>query len=257
MLRALGISVFFFAFCSLAGAESVHSTFPVARFYPDPVGLLYPGFNVAAGVNPAALPAAGKGTALQAGFSPAPAGAESQIFGAVAHSNTRFGIGAGYQGDMHASGTVHNAFVGMGASFQNLSVGFALRDYGLSSGITPSVDAGLNITLKMVDVGFVFYGLDSHPRMGIGIGSRQSRRFALEGNVLLPPFSAFTGGYLLTVSAQLAVEKVTAYFRTSYDTAAQALSHTLGLGWWASENLHLAIQYSTPSRIGTAVTVAL
>jgi hypothetical protein len=240
--------------CGFFSVASLASPFPLAQFYPTPVGILYPGFSVAGGVNPAALPTAGEGSALQLGFSGAD-GEENQAFGGLTHSNTRVGMGVGYQANLVNSGVVHNAFAGLGAKFQVLSLGIALRDYDLSAGISPSVDAGLIVKLKGVEVGFVFYQLETQARMAIGIGTRQEGSYALEANVLLPPFSYLDSNYLLTVSAQLEVKKVTAYFRTSYYTASQYLSHTLGLGVRVSKSVHLGLQYSTPRRIGGAITV--
>jgi hypothetical protein len=256
VLKGIFISVLFGISIRPAMAENIQNAWPVAKFYPETVGLLYPGFSVAAGVNPAAIPSAGSGTAIQIGFSPAPPGQEHRAFGSATHRTSNFGYGIGYQADLVGGTLVHNGFVGIGANFGKFNVGLGLRDYNLSSGISPSVDAGVTIELKVVDVGLVFYNLENTPRLGAAIGTRSGQSFNVEANVLLPPFNNLGAGYLATVSAQLAVQVVNAYFRTSYDTGLRTLSHTLGLGVWVYKKAHLAVQYSTPNRLGTAVTVS-
>jgi hypothetical protein len=249
--------VFILTVCSIARSETgIDSISPITQFYPQPIGLLYPGFNVAAGVNPAAIPSSGNGTAIQAGFSPAPSGGEAhRLFGSVAHKTSNFGFGAGYQGELLNGTLVHNAFVGLGANFGKFNVGLGLRDYNLRTGISPAVDVGLTIELKIIDFGVVFYSLETSPRIGVGIGTRSGSSFNLEANILLPPLNNLGSSYLATVSAQFAIQRITAYLRTTYDTGFRTLSHSVGLGGWVMKQAHLGAQYSTPNRIESALTV--
>ncbi len=244
--------------CSVAHTETgINSVSPITQFFPQPVGLVYPGFNVAAGVNPAAIPSSGSGTAIQAGFSPAPSAGEAhRLFGSVAHKTSNFGYGAGYQGELQNGTLVHNAFVGVGANFGKFNVGLGLRDYNLSAGFSPAVDVGLTIELKIIDFGLVFYHLETSPRIGVGIGTRSGSSFNLEANLLLPPLNNLGSSYLATVSAQFAIQRITAYLRTTYDTGFRSLSHSIGLGGWVTKQAHLGAQYSTPNRIESALTVS-
>ncbi len=249
-LCLLGLCLFVHSTCR---AQAIDNAFPVMRFHPETVGLVYPGFNVAAGVNPAALPSAGRGSAIQLGFSPGGSDGD-RLFASVAHAKDNLGIGAGYQGRMGGGAMQNDAFLGVAGTFGNFSAGLALREYDLSGGINPSVDAGILVELKVVDVGLVFYDLNGASRLGIGVGSRGGGRFNIEGNVLLPHFNNLGGGYLFTLSAQMAVGIVGVHFRTSYDTAWNDFSHTVGLGAWVSPQVQLALQYSTPRRVSGAVT---
>lgn len=245
-----------FLFASTSRAESVENAFPIMRFHPETVGLLYPGFNVAGGVNPAALPSAGRGTAIQAGFSPGGSD-DSRVFTSVAHSADNLGVSGGYQGRIFGGAMAHDAFLGVGGTFGNFGLGLGLRESDLAGGMNPSVDAGILVELKVVDFGLVFYDLNGSPRLGIGVGSRSGGSFALEGNVLLPHFNNLGGGYLITASAQLSLQIVRVLFRTSYDTGWNDFSHTVGLGAWVTPQVMIGLQYSTPRRISGAVTFTI
>lgn len=240
---------------STGRAESVENAFPIMRFHPETVNLVYPGFNVAAGVNPAALPSAGRGTAIQAGFSPGGSD-ESRAFASVAHAADSLGVNAGYQGRING-GMAHDAFLGVGGTFGNFSLGLALREFDISGGFNPSLDAGMVVELKVVDFGLVFYDLNGSPRLGIGVGSRSGGSFTIEGNVLLPHFNNLGGGYLITAAAQIAVQIVRVHFRTSYDTGWNDFSHTVGLGAWVTPQVLIGMQYSTPRRVSAAVTFTI
>jgi hypothetical protein len=234
---------------------AIDNNFPIAKFYPEPVGILYPGMNVAGGVNPAALPMSPAGSAVQLGYSPAPTGNPSQFFWSVAHSSNKFGFSIGYQGNSMSGTTSHNGFIGMGGMVGKIAMGLSLRGYNLNAGVNPSVDYGLITQLKNLDLAVVFYDLQGIVRMGAAVGTRTGGKLNLEGNILLPPFSNMSLGYLFTVSAQLTLMPVVVYFRTSYNTYTLDFSHSLGLGAWVAKMCNVSLQYSTPSRVGGAVTI--
>lgn len=237
-------------------AGSIENAFPMARYYPQPVGLLYPGFNVAAGVNAAALPSAGRDTAVQLAYSPGSTADAHEMFGSVAHSKGNIGFSAGYQGFLFNGAMNHGAFVGLGAEVSNFAFGLGLRDDDVGGGVNPMVDAGMIINLKILDLGLVFYDLNGTARLGVGVGSKSGSRFNLEANVLLPPFSNLDSSYIFTLSAQLSVGIAIVHFRTSLHTGSGNLNHTVGLGAWVTKSVLLAVQYTTPDRLVGGVTIS-
>ncbi len=240
---------------STAAYAEVNNAFPAGRFYPDPVALVYPGFNVAGGVNAAALPSAGRGTALQATYSPGGGSGTNQAFASVAHSGGNMGFNAGYQMNSGGGSDAHGVFAGLGANFSNFNVGLSLREYDVASNFSPNVDVGMVVELKVIDLGIVFYDLSGVTRLGVGVGNRSSQ-YNVEANVLLPPFSALTSNYLFTLSAQLELgNSAGVHFRTSYETGTEFISHTLGLGVFVTKELQLIAQYSTPSRFQGGMTI--
>ncbi len=234
---------------------ALDNNFPISKFYPEPVGILYPGLSVAGGVNPAALPMAPAGSAVQLGYSPAPTANPSQLFWSVAHSSNKFGFSLGYQGNSLGGNTTHNGFIGMGGMVGKIAMGLSLRGYNLNAGVNPSLDYGLVTQLKNLDIAVVFYDINNVVRMGAAVGTRTGSKLNVEGNILLPPFSNMSLGYLFTVSAQLTLMPVVIYFRTSYNTYTLDFSHSLGIGAWVAKMCNLSLQYSTPSRVGGAVTI--
>ncbi len=239
-------------------ASAYQNVFPIARFYPETSGILYPGINSAAGINPAALPQSSDATSVQLGFSPAPSQWEDhRAFGSVATSNGKLGFGMGYEGNILNSALTHNAFAGIGYKIQSVSLGVGVREYNLATGLQPSADVGFKAHLKVIDIGFVFLNLQGTAQAAVALGAQSYDQFNVEATVLLPPFSNLAGNYLLSVSAQLAVKMVSFYFRGSYHTQWNAFEYSVGAGFWLGKTLHLAAQVTSPNRIGTALTVAL
>ncbi|MBY0370896.1 hypothetical protein K2X33_09435 [bacterium] len=243
-------------FAQHAAADAIKNTFPVASIAPDTVGILYPGFSVAAGVNGAALPKAGRGTAFQLGYSPAIQGWQSHgAFGSVAHAKGSFGIGAGYQGSLAQDGTLTNgAFAGMGYNVDNFSFGFFLHEDNFAFGISPEINAGLTVELPIVDFGIVFHGLNQSPSAILALGTRSGSRMNVELNVETPSFYNLGGRYIITLSAQLDAGILGFYFRTSYYTDWNGLYHTVGLGGWAWDAVNLSAQYNTNGQGTMAAT---
>lgn len=236
-------------------ANALDNNFPIAKFYPEPIAILYPGMSVAAGVNAASLAFMPSATAMQVGLSPGQQGDEARFFTSVAHTGNKFGAGLGWEGLNYASGMSHNGFIGVGRSFGKFGIGLALREYDMNNGFTPSLDFSLVTQIKSVDVGFVFYNMEGVVRMAGAVGTRSGSKYNLEASVLLPPFSNLAAGYVVTFSAQIAVQPLGIHFRTSYDTFTTAFSHTLGLAFKVRKSVTLAMQFSTPRRVGGAVTV--
>lgn len=238
-------------------ADAIKNAFPVATIYPSSVGILYPGFSVAAGVNGAAIPKAARGTAVQVGYAPPLRSWQSHgLFGSVAHAKGSFGVGAGYTGAIDGTGAfTHGAFAGAGYNIDTFSFGMSVREDNLAAGISPEIDAGLIAETKFFDLGLAFYRLNYSPNMAIAIGTRSGSRMNLELNVLMPPFYDMAGGdYQITLSAQLDVGLIGVYFRTTFHTSWRGLTHTVGLGGWVGEAVNLTAQYGTSDQATAALT---
>lgn len=237
----------------------VRSPFPASRIFPQPVGILFPGPNAAAGVNPAALPAGDRFTALQAAISPATrSGDPSEYFGSVAVSSKNFGLGIGYDG-FNQGGTLTNGmFAGAGYQIEGMSFGLGLRDADLGSNSGADVDLGLRVGQgKGVTFGGVLYGVNrAESQLDVGLGDIE-KNFNVEINALLPPFSSGDTGYAFTASAMVLVNPFWLYLRSTYFTGPEDFSHTVGLALNVSPAVNVAFEFSTPSLLTTAVTVFL
>lgn len=236
-------------------AGSLISSMPVGRVHPLPGGILYPGFNTAAGRNPAAIPLTGKGSALQLAATPAFQSSDStDLFGSVATTRGSFGFGAGYLGSSYNSQLTNGFFAGMGYNFDPASVGIAVRDFDVRSGNT-SVDVGFQFETKQeITLGAVLYDVNNTSRAAIGVGTKSGKRYNLEANVLLPPFNNMDGGYVGTLSASIFPGMIGFHFSTSYYTAAKSWDYVVGVGVFASDMIHIALQYATTRRATAAVT---
>lgn len=235
-------------FSSAVFAESMVNPFPAGRVFPQPVGILFPSFNVAPGVNASSIPANNRGTAVAAAVSPTTNSANAmQYFGSAASSSSTFGGGVSYIGSSYAGSMTHGAAAGLGYSFETFSLGLGARDLDVKSGWDPSVDASLMLlALKDFIAGAVFYNLNQATQLDLGIGVKSGQRYNVEVNLLLPPFSDLGGGYTATVSAAIFVEPFGLHFRSSYNTAYKDFSHTIALGAWVSKVIHIAAQFTTP-----------
>jgi len=245
---------------AMAKASSSVLPLPTATVFPNAVGILFPGFNVAAGVNPAALPLAGKVVAVQAGFTPPlQAGDPNAIFGGLAVAKKGLGVGLGYLRGQSSSEITQGVFGGVGFSFENVSFGLGLRDSNVSGGFSPNVDIGFIVgnqkSGKGVSFGGVFYNLDSLAQLALGIGYGSVKKYSIEATVLIPPFDFLDSGYVFTASANLRAELLGIYFRTSYATISDHFSHTIGLAAWVSEQFNLFAQFTTTRTLTLGATV--
>jgi len=240
---------------------STISPLPTDQIFPTPVGILFPGFNVAAGVNPAALPLAGKMTSVQASYTPSLAsGDASSMFGGLAAAKKGLGVGIGTQRVETSGGSVQGIFGGAAFSFDTVSIGLGLRDGNLSGGYNPNVDIGFIVgdqkSGRSLSFGGVLYNLDRYPQLAIGIGYGNVKRYCLEANLLMPPFEQLsTSYYIISLSATLRAEFLLLYFRSSYQTRFLNFSHTLGVGFQVLEHLNLFAQYSPDRTVSAGLNV--
>lgn len=241
-----------------AKAGKIMSPFPSARMYPQPVGILFPGFNVAPGVNAAALPTSGKGTAAQAAYGPPiRSGDPMQFFGSLSTASKDLGIGFGYMGSK-ASGqnVVSGAFGGFGYVFDSISLGLGVRDLNLADGFRPDVDIGFIMGTKgELTFGVVAYHINENAQICVGVGTGGKKKFNIEANVTLPPLHTNYQPYILTVSASLTPGIVGVHFRSSYYTRIETFTHTIAGGVWLGEQVLLTAQYSTDREVLGSATV--
>lgn len=233
---------------------------PTARIAPAPVGLVFPGFNVAAGVNPAALATMESATAFQAAVTPPlQSGDPFGLFGSIASSIKSFGIGLGVDHYSGGGASSTGLFAGGGVQFRSLSFGFGLRDNDIGSSFSPGIDLGLLIGRQKAGLsgGAVFYDVNHAAQLGVGLGYDMDKKLLVEGNVVFPPFNGSGGGYTLTGSATIYVSDVGLYFRSSYFTAPKTTSHTLGLLAWITRSVNLIFQFTTDRTITLGATFLL
>ncbi len=234
------------------------SPLPTAHIYPIPVGILFPGFNVAAGVNAAALPLMGKGTSVQGAYLPAlSSGDPNGYFGSVAMASKTFGFGIGLLGSKSGSTTTNSLFTGAGFHTDNVAFGLGLRDPNVHGGFNPEVDAGVIVGGdKGLTFGFNLYHLQASPRLAAGLGFIQGRKYNLEANVLLPSFSNFNKDYVITASASIFADDVIGFnFCESYYTINNTFLHTIGVLVWVSQHVNLIAQFTSQRTLAAGLSV--
>jgi len=260
--------VFCFAILSWLSVNTAHArvlalgrlgnALPVGTLYPTPVGILYPGFNIAAGVNAAALANGKKVTAAQASVSPALAEGDSYSYlASVANSTQRLGFGMGYVGSI-ATEPTHGMFAGAGFNLGALSFGVGLRDYDLTGGFDPSVDIGTLLHIgSEFSLGAVAYNADTDPQIAFGVGFGRPKKDNVEVNVLLPALSTnFTDGseYIVTFAATVYSGAFGTGFRSSYYSSSSSFTHTLAGLLWLTADSNLILQLSTPRTLTVGYT---
>jgi hypothetical protein len=228
---------------------------PTGQIYPNPVGILFPGFNVAAGVNPAALATGKKNTAFQISGSPALQGGDATNYMAsIATSSQSLGWSLGYNGSSSGGALTHSLFSGVGFNIGAASLGLGLRG-PVSGGFDPKVDFALVGQLsQVVSIGAVTYDLNGTPQTAIGLGLSHKKKDNIELDVLLPSWSNFSGTYVVTFSATVYSGVFGTTFRTSYDTQAKSVSATLGGLVWLFNNMNFIVQLNTPRTLTAALT---
>lgn len=259
-MRILLLSVVFLASLSHAREGGGINTVPVPQLFSYPSGLVFPGLNGAAAINAAALPASGRATAVQAAFTPSlQSGDPMGIFGGIAMARKGLGLGLGIEHTSVSNLSTLGGFAGAGFAWDALSLGVGLRDSDLDGGFSPQVDVGLLVgegkDRRGVAFGAVFYNLNTTAVLGAGIGYRGGKKYHLEANVVLPPFSDMDGNYTITAAATINAGIFGLFFRTSYFTQPSDFSHTVGALAWISQRFNLIAQFTTNRTATVGATV--
>jgi hypothetical protein len=241
--------------------KPITNTLPTLVIGPYPIGFLFPGFNTAAGINPAALPSE-KATAFQAAVAP-PINNDNLAMGfaSLATSNKKLGIGAGYLGQFVKaspgipSSTTNEAFGGLGFRLDPIQLGVGVQDVGIGrSGSQAQVDFSM---LYNGDAGLVIggelYDLNTNLDLALGVGFRSGKKYHIEADLLLP-----TGGgegAFLVVAGAVAVPLFDVFFNLSYlvNTAPMVTSasggtaffYAFGIDFWVSDHVNFVFQYNT------------
>ncbi len=240
----LSLSTFAFA---KAGAGS--HPLPAGQMFPTPAGILFPPVTGAGGINAAALPLADKVTSVQAGYGRNGNGDREQYLGSLAATSKNFGLNVGYLGEKAGGSTVSGGFLGAGFVVDPLALGLNLRDADMSGGASPSVDLGLIANQqKNFTFGFVMYNLNSAAQLNAGVGFGGGKKYNMELNLLLPPFSNSNGDYAVTVAGTIyAGEVLGLSFRTTYFSSGKTYEHCFGVAGWVTDTLSLFAQFTTPT----------
>lgn len=231
------------------------NTIPFQNHYTGLGGIVFPGFNTAAGVNAAALANGKKGTSIQVTGAPAlQSGDNSTYTGSLATSSSRVGWGIGYNALQSSSGTLnHGMFAGVGFTLGPLSLGMGMRDAAIVSGFNPEVDFGATLVLGGdFHAAAVVYDVATSHVVAAGVGYGRAKRENVELNVRAPvPGSA---DYTLTFAATFYAGPFGTHFRTSYLTSSRTYNHTLGGLLWLGDHLNVMIQLTTPRALGLGLT---
>ncbi len=239
-------------------AAGLVSSMPVGRIFPDPGGILFPGFGIAAGVNPAAIPLMGRGTAVEAAVTPAiQSGDPNGLFASATNAGSSFGLGLGYDGSLLGGHLTNGVFGGLGYNFDPLSVGVAVRDPDISQSGQASADIGFEYETKSeLTLGAVLYNVNHNAQADVGIGTKGGKKYNLEADVLLPPFNNFgSNDFLGTLSASVVPGMIGFHFAVSYDTGAKDWYYTVSGAVFVNDNVDIVLQYATTRQATAAVTV--
>lgn len=240
--------------CAIAEKGSVGhvANLPIGTIFPTPTGIVFPGFNIAAGVNPAALPRLLPTTSVELSYSPSPGVDQTHdYFASFAKANKQIGFGAGYLGSMGTTPT-QGAFAGLGFRTQTVGLGIDLRNNNIGNDSLHS-DLGLLADYgKDFEFGLVLHGLDSSPRMDVGLGFGRDKNYTFEINLLFPAFNEIFGGagsnYVVTVASNVNISFFGFSFKSSYSTATSEVTQTVSALVWIGKTLGLTLQYSSPNR---------
>lgn len=247
--RLLSFLLFFFASSPLLAENPLAYSLPGGIMGPASTGLLFPGFNVAGTINPAALTSE-RATALQVAFSPGiSAGSTSSAYGSVATSNKKLAMSAGYSGANIGGPTLsHSAFAALGFKFGDVAFGLDVHNQNFSP-TANFVDIGFQYNAEgNIVIGGSFYSLNSAAQLGLGIGYKAGRRYHLEANLILPPFNSFGAGYILLVGAGMNVSLFDVYFSVGYYLNPGAYStfyYLFGTAIWLGKSVNLFVQYAS------------
>lgn len=251
-MKYLLLTLAFVSALGFARGGTVISPLPTNHIFPVPGPILFPGYTTAAGNNPAALGAFGKGGGIQGSYSPT--GSNKEYFAGLTASSPKMGVNLGYIGDDLGGTMVNSVFAGAGFQIDPIAVGFGLRQFDLSGNFSPDVDLGLIAGEgagkgQGLRFGFVIYNLNSPAQLDLGIGFSGGKKYNMEVNLLLPPFSGGNGGtYTVTVAGNIfAGEILGINFATSYTSNSSNYLHKLGLTLWPWDQVSFFAQFTTPS----------
>jgi hypothetical protein len=234
-------------------ANNLGNPLPIGLIAPSPVGIVYPSFNSAAGVNPAALALGKKLTSLQLAGAPSlQAGDSTTYLASLATTTKNTGWSLGYDGTSGSGSMTHGIFAGVGFKLDPVSLGLGLRGT-ISSGFNPNVDAGLRFAVSQnVTVAAVARSLDSTLQAGGGIGINNGKNNNVEISYMMP---ATTGGSaLVTFGATVYTGNFGAIFQSSYYLSSKTFTHTLGALYWLASNFNLTAQLTTPRTMNLGIT---
>jgi hypothetical protein len=235
-------------------AKGSYNLLPSAVMFPGLSGILFPSIPGAGGVNAAALPLAGKANAVQLSYSRSGNSGPEAYYGGTAFTSKSFGVSLGYLGSKIGNTVFHNTYAGAGFAIQNVSLGINVRSFNLAkSGATNDVDLGLIVGEgKGLTFGFVVYNLSGTAQVDVGIGFAGGKKYNMEFNFLLPPFS---GGshYAFTLAGTIRpVDAFGLHFKTSYfsnydSRSSSSYQHIVGGTVHFSEVFGILFQYGTPN----------
>lgn len=239
---------------SVGGIGNLTNPLPSGVIYPTPVGIVNPGFNIAAGVNPATLTSGKRATSgLMAVAPPLQSSDSMSYLASIATSTNRLGWSIGYLGSQGTGGLTHGMFAGVGFSLAPVSFGVGLRDTDMSGGFNPNVDFGSKIELgNDWAMAAVIYNLDQTPGASIGMGYGRKKKENVEVNFLLPSFGS--SDYAVTMAATVYTGRFGTTFRTSYYLTSKSFSHTIGGLIWLTPSFNVLLQLTSPRTLTAGIT---
>lgn len=234
-------------------ANNLGNPLPIGLIAPSPVGIVYPSFNSAAGVNPAALAIGKKLTSFQISGAPSLQSGDATAYGAsLATTAKNTGWSLGYNGSSSTGTLTHGIYAGVGFKFDPISLGVGLRGT-LSSGFNPNVDAGLKFAVTQnITLAAVARSIDSTLQAGGGIGINNGKNNNVEISYLMPATAG--GSALVNFGATVYSGDFGALFQSSYYLSTKTFTHTLGALYWLASNLNLTVQLTTPRTMMLGVT---
>jgi hypothetical protein len=237
-----------------AGVGGTENPLPTGNIFPTPGGIVFPGFNVAAGTNAAALANGKKGTMFQGAFAPAlESGDANSFFGSIATSSSRIGWGIGYTGIQQSGAITHGVFAGVGFKLGSLSLGMGLRDAAISSGFNPEVDFGSTLKIgKDFYAAAVVYDVETVRTVGFGLGFGKAKQDAIEFNVVSPVSGS--SDWTVTFAATVYAGIFGTSLRSSYLLASRTFNHTLAGLVSLGDGFNVFVQLTTPRALSFGFT---
>jgi hypothetical protein len=240
-------------FTSSLFAKPIANPLPVGLIGASPVGLIFPGFNIAGSVNPAALPS-DRATGIALAVTPEGSAGTTRGFGSIATTDKKIGIGAGYLGTYTPTSSAsnlltHAAFAGLGFRMDSVQLGASVRNRALqTSGYPTEVDFGFLYTNDSVTFGGVAYAANTNLQPGFGIGYKRGKTSHIEANILMPVGSSAT---TLLVAGAMSIPAFDIFFSLRYllgnyaSSGSAAFGYIFGVALWPGEHLNFVAQYES------------
>ena len=153
---------------------------------------------------------------------------------------------------------MNNMYGGLGFKLDPLAFGLGVRNMDSVTGSVLDFDFSMMTSeRKGVNFGFVLYNTTHDTRqLDLGLGYAGGRKFNMEVNVLLPPFTnSNSQGYVFTGAATLYGTDWLAFSgRVSYKTSPADLTYMLGATTWITDTFNLFLFYTAPRVITGGVT---